>query len=66
MAYIEVLEKALGKIAKKDFLPLQPGDVPETYADMDEIVKKFNFKPSTNIEEGISKFASWFLEYYES
>jgi UDP-glucuronate 4-epimerase len=63
MDYIEVLEKALGKIAKKDFLPLQPGDVPDTYADVKDLVKQFNYKPSTTIEEGITNFISWYHDY---
>jgi UDP-glucuronate 4-epimerase len=63
MDYIKALEKALGKTAKKEFLPLQPGDVPDTYADVQDLVKQFNYKPSTSIEEGITKFISWYLEY---
>ncbi len=65
MDYISVLEKCLGKEAKKEFLPMQPGDVYETYADVDELMKDFGFKPSTTIEEGLHKFAEWFLEYYK-
>jgi UDP-glucuronate 4-epimerase len=64
MDYIDTLEKALGKEAKKEFLPMQPGDVYETYADVSELIKDFGFKPSTGIEEGLEKFAEWFLEYY--
>jgi UDP-glucuronate 4-epimerase len=64
MDYIDTLEKALGKEAKKEFLPMQPGDVYETYADVSELIKDFGFKPSTGIEEGLGKFAEWFLEYY--
>jgi UDP-glucuronate 4-epimerase len=66
MDYIKALEKALGKTAKKDFLPLQSGDVPNTYADVRELVKQFNYKPSTTIEEGITNFISWYREYHES
>ena len=65
MDYIGALEKALGKTAKKDFLPLQPGDVPDTYADVKDLVKQFNYKPSTTIEEGITNFISWYNDYYE-
>ena len=64
MDYISVLEKCLGREAKKEFLPMQPGDVYETYADVSELMKDYGFKPSTSIEEGLSKFAEWFLEYY--
>jgi UDP-glucuronate 4-epimerase len=65
MDYIEALEKALGVTAEKEFLPLQPGDVPNTYADVSELVDKFQYKPSTNLEEGIANFVSWFREYYK-
>ena len=64
MDYIAVLEKCLGKEAKKEFLPMQPGDVYETYADVQDLIDDFDFKPSTSIEEGLDRFAKWFLEYY--
>lgn len=64
MDYIAVLEKCLGREAKKEFLPMQPGDVYETYADVSELMKDYGFKPSTSIEEGLSRFAEWFLTYY--
>ena len=64
MDYIAVLEKCLGREAKKEYLPMQPGDVYETYADVSELMKDYGFKPSTTIEEGLSGFAEWFLEYY--
>ncbi len=63
MEFIETLEKKLGKKAKKEFLPLQDGDVPETYADIDDLVKDFGFKPNTTIEERIEKFVEWYGEY---
>jgi UDP-glucuronate 4-epimerase len=63
MEFIETLEKKLGKKAKKEFLPLQDGDVPETYADIDDLVKDFGFKPNTTIDEGIEKFVEWYGEY---
>jgi len=66
MDYIEALEKALGKTAKKEFLPLQPGDVPDTYADVKDLVRQFNYKPSTTIEEGITSFISWYHDYNET
>jgi len=66
MDYIEALENTLGKKAEKIFLPLQPGDVPDTYADVNDLVKRFNYKPSTTVDEGIARFIRWYLEYYES
>jgi UDP-glucuronate 4-epimerase len=66
MDYIEALEKALNKTAEKEFLPLQPGDVPDTHADVNDLIEQFNYKPSTTIEEGIAKFISWYYEYYKS
>lgn len=64
MDYIAVLEKSLGREAKKEFLPMQPGDVYETYADVQDLIDDYGFKPSTTIEEGLSRFAKWFLSYY--
>lgn len=66
MDYIEVLEKALDKTAKKEFLPLQPGDVQDTYADVKDLVKQFHYKPSTSIEEGITNFIRWYCDYNRS
>lgn len=65
MHFIEVLEQALGKTAKKEFLPMQPGDVYQTYADVSELERDFDFKPSTTIEEGLGKFAEWYKDYYK-
>ena len=64
MKFIEVLEDYLGKKAKKNLLPIQPGDVPETYADVDDLAEDVGFKPATPIEEGIKKFVEWYREYY--
>jgi len=64
MDYIAALEIALGKKAKINFLPLQPGDVPDTYADSDNLKKKFNYKPSTSVTDGVSSFVKWYKEYY--
>jgi UDP-glucuronate 4-epimerase len=64
MDYIAALEVALGKKAKINFLPLQPGDVPDTYADSDNLKKKFNYKPSTSVTDGVSSFVKWYKEYY--
>lgn len=63
MYFIEVLEGCLGKEAKKEFLPMQPGDVYQTYADVEELMEDFAFKPETGIEVGLTKFAEWFKEY---
>lgn len=65
MYFIETLEKALGKTAEKEFLPMQLGDVYQTYADVDPLIEKFGFKPSTTIEEGLSKFVQWYKSYYK-
>jgi len=65
MDYIEALEKSLGKIAEKEFLPLQPGDVPDTYADVKDLIEQFQYKPSTIMEEGIAEFVRWYREYYK-
>lgn len=65
MYFIETLEKCLGKEAKKEFYPMQPGDVYQTYADVTDLIEDFDFKPSTPIEEGLQKFAEWYREYYK-
>ena len=62
--FIEVLEETLGKKARKEFLPLQPGDVVETYADVEDLMREAGFKPATPIEVGIPKFVEWYREYY--
>ncbi len=64
MYFIETLEKALGMEAKKNFLPLQPGDVPATYADIDDLSTDVGFRPDTPIEEGIQRFVDWYRDYY--
>jgi UDP-glucuronate 4-epimerase len=65
MDYIDALEKTLGKKAQINFLPLQPGDVPDTYASADNLKKEFNYKPSTTIIEGVSNFVKWYKNYYQ-
>lgn len=62
--YIEALEKALGKTARKIMLPMQPGDVPATYADVEDLMHDVGFQPATPIETGIERFISWFKDYY--
>jgi len=64
MDFIRAIENALGKKAEKEFLDLQPGDVPATYANIDDLIKDIGFKPETNIETGIKKFISWYKDYY--
>ncbi len=64
MDYIETLEKCLGKTAKKEYLPMQPGDVYQTYADVSELMRDYGFKPDTSIEEGLTRFVDWYRTYY--
>jgi UDP-glucuronate 4-epimerase len=64
MTFIEVIEKALGKQAKKNLLPMQPGDVFSTYADVDDLMQDVDFKPVTQIEQGIEHFVQWYRDYY--
>ncbi|MBO72232.1 MAG: hypothetical protein CMD35_01325 [Flavobacteriales bacterium] len=63
--FIGVLEKKLGIKIEKEFLPIQPGDVEKTYADVDKTYQKFSYKPSTSIEYGIDRFVEWYLDFYE-
>ncbi len=64
MHYIETLEKCLGREAEKELLPLQPGDVPDTYADVDDLVREFDYKPDTSVEDGVARFVAWYRDYY--
>ena len=64
MDFIETLEHCLGREAKKEFLPMQPGDVHITYADVQDLMNDFHFKPCTSIQDGLRAFADWFKEYY--
>src|SRR5690606_13839688 len=64
MHLIETLEKALGRTAEKNMLDIQPGDVPATYADVDDLIRDVGFKPATPIEEGVQKFVDWYREYH--
>ncbi len=66
MHLIETLENCLGRKAQKNMMPLQPGDVPETFADVADLVRDVGFKPSTPIEEGVSRFVEWFRRYHET
>lgn len=65
LSFIETLEKCLGKEAIKNFLPLQPGDVPDTYADVSDLVNDFGYKPATLLEDGIGNFVEWYKEFYK-
>ena len=65
LRYIEILEDCLGKKAEKNLLPLQPGDVPDTYANVDALVQDVGYKPATPIEQGIANFVEWYRDYYQ-
>ncbi len=65
LRFIEIIEQALGMEAKKNLLPLQPGDVPETYANVDDLINDVGFKPATPIEQGIGNFVAWYRDYYK-
>ncbi|MBZ0147553.1 MAG: NAD-dependent epimerase [Pseudorhodoplanes sp.] len=62
---VDLLEQALGRKAERELLPIQPGDVPETYADVDDLMRDVGFRPSTSIEHGIARFTRWFREYHK-
>jgi UDP-glucuronate 4-epimerase len=62
--YIGAIEDAVGKKAIKELLPLQPGDVPDTYADVGDLVEHFNYRPSTSVSDGILQFVAWYREFY--
>jgi UDP-glucuronate 4-epimerase len=66
MDYISALEYALGTKAEVEMLPLQPGDVPDTYADVTDLVRQFHFKPSTPVEQGIANFVSWYRDFFKT
>jgi len=65
MRYIEVLEECLGRKADKNLLPLQPGDVPDTYADSQSLVDAVGYQPATPVEEGVARFVEWYVDYYQ-
>ncbi len=64
--FIEVLEDCLGKKAVTNLLPMQPGDVPDTYADVDALIKDVNYKPTTSVEVGVERFVKWYRDYYRT
>lgn len=63
--FIELLEKGFGKTVNKNLLPMQPGDVPDTYADVGHLIKDLGYKPQTSIEEGVENFVRWYRDYYK-
>jgi UDP-glucuronate 4-epimerase len=65
MRYIECIENSLGKKAQKNLLPLQAGDVPDTFADVDDLVRDVGYKPATPVEEGVRRFIEWYVSYYK-
>jgi UDP-glucuronate 4-epimerase len=64
LRFIEIIEKKIGKKAIRKLLPIQDGDVPETYADVEDLIREVDFKPATPIETGVGKFVDWYLDYY--
>ena len=65
MHYIDVLEQCIGQKAEMNMLPLQPGDVPDTFANVDDLVKDMDYKPATTVEQGLKNFVDWYKEYYK-
>ena len=65
MHVVALLEKEFGRSAIKEMLPMQPGDVPATYADIEALARDVGFRPATSIEDGIARFSKWFREYQE-
>ena len=61
---MRLLEEAIGKKAKRELLPMQPGDVPATYADIDDLMRDVDFRPSTSIADGIARFVEWYRAYH--
>ena len=65
LRYIEVIEATLGRKAQRNYLPMQPGDVQATWADVSDLVKEFGYAPQTSIEDGVARFVAWYRDYYE-
>jgi UDP-glucuronate 4-epimerase len=65
MDHIRALEKALGRKTEMNLLPLQPGDVPDPYANVDDLVEQFDYKPSTSVDEGVAHFIDWYRQYFK-
>jgi len=66
MSFIETIEKALGKVALKEMLPMQDGDVVSTYADVSGLIEEFGYKPDTNLADGIGEFVKWYRDFYNA
>lgn len=64
LKFIEILENALGRKAEKNFMPMQPGDVTTTWADVNDLIKQFDYQPNVDLNQGIAKFVAWFKSYY--
>jgi UDP-glucuronate 4-epimerase len=64
--YIECIENSLGRKAQKNLLPLQPGDVPDTFADIDDLVRDVGYRPATPVEVGVERFVRWYVDYYKA
>jgi UDP-glucuronate 4-epimerase len=62
---VELIERALGKSARRELLPMQPGDVPETYADVDDLMRDVGFRPATAIADGVARFVAWYRQYHK-
>ena len=65
LRYIEIIEETVGRKAKLELLPIQPGDVPDTCAEVDALMLDVGYRPSTTVEEGIPRFVEWYRSYYE-
>ena len=65
MDFIDAIEESLGRKAKKNFLPLQPGDVPKTWADVEDLVELFGYAPSVTVKEGVARFVRWYMDFYD-
>jgi UDP-glucuronate 4-epimerase len=65
LRYIELLEVTLGIEARKNLMPMQPGDVPDTYADVDDLMRDTGYRPQTPVDEGIRNFVAWYKDYYQ-
>jgi UDP-glucuronate 4-epimerase len=66
LEFIEAIEKGLGKKAKMEFLPMQPGDVVETHADISELVQDMGYEPKISVAQGVEEFTKWYLNFYQS
>jgi len=66
MDYIDAIERAVGKKAIKELLPMQPGDVPDTFANVDDLVEQFHYQPATTVDEGVQRFVDWYQDYYQN